>query len=209
MTDTTAAETPAEKPAKAPKAPKEPKAPKPQNRYWVGPTASREGAVYNRLQVIVAQNPGLNRDEIIAKLKEGGFAAKNSKKFEENPEQFIGGYLTAGERKEFFVTSEDKAVAAPNVTTVTKKEPAEKGPSVSETGRNVLNALQGIEVGSGLPIKEIAEGLGKTKTQLSRTIDKLVKDKMIEVDTVGEGDEATDYAYVLQGGYDIANAPAQ
>lgn len=214
MTDATAAETPAAEETKG-KKPKAEKAPKPQSRYWVGSTASREGAVYHRLQVAVAANPGLTRDELIEKLSSNGtFAAKNSKKFEENPKQFIGGYLTAGERKGFFTSDESKALEAPVVNVPTKKEAAEKGPSVTETGKALLNALKsglgdGFTEGNGLPVKEVAESLGKTKSQLSRTIDKLVKEKMVETDVAKDGDEDVDYIYVTATGIQMVSGAAE
>ena len=213
MTDTNAAETPAadETKEKKAKAPKEPKA---QPRVWIGSTASREGAVYHRLQVLAAQNPGLERDALIKKLIADGFTAKNSKKFEENPEQFIGGYITAGERKGFFTFNESKAQSEPTVAAVTKKESAPKGPTVTESGRALLSALKDglgdrFKAGEGLPVKEVAEAMKKNKSQLSRTLDKLVKEKYVETDSVEDGDTTVDYVYLLQGGVDIVNAPAE
>lgn len=191
---------------------KKEKAPKPQPRIWVGATASRDGTVYNRLQHLVAANPGLERDTLIKTIIDGGFAAKNSAKFEENPTQFIGSYLTAGERKGFFTFDESKAQEAPTVTTVTKKAPAEKGPSVTESGRAILETLRSglgdsFAVGQGLPLSDIMSALSKTKAQLSRSLDKLVKEKYVETDNVkGDDDKEVTYVYVEQAGYDLLTA---
>lgn len=187
------------------------KAPKPQNHFWCGPKAAREGSVYNRLQTVVAKYPGLSRDDLIAKLQAEGFSAKNSKKFEENPAQFIGGYLTAGERKGFFVHQEEGSVAVPATLAVEKKEKAEKGPSITDSGRKILSALKEalgdrFADGEGIPVSELAERVGRTKTQLSRTLDKMSKEGMVEMSAVEDGDESIDYIYIQQKGVDVAAA---
>lgn len=200
-------ENTAEAPVKEKKAKKE----TPVDRYWCGPKANREGTVYHRLQVIVAANPGLTRDEVIQKAIDSGFAAKTSKKAVDNPKQFIGGYLTAGARKGHFATAEADGVAAPNVTKVEKKEPVEKGPNVSETGKAALEALRELlgddfGAGQGVAVTALAEKIGKSKTQVSRTIDKLEKLGLVETDTQQSDGESVDFIYIQQKGVDFLSA---
>lgn len=180
-----------------PKKERKKKAEKPvpvEESVYVGPNAVRAGTVYDRLRKIVSEKPGLPISAAVTHILESGFSAKDAGQFVRTPASFVRGYLVAGLKKGHFAAEAGHTYAVQETTTEkpARKEKQELPPTSVKILVATLTSVRATErpddavVGVGIPLAGLTESTGLGKSQITKSVNRLVQTGYLEKDQLGE-----------------------